>query len=128
MTKTQETPATAEPERPTHHLCQSHGTYFPKEDPWRPVSEWSVNAVTLMPLRNKCKWCDAATKTHYSKRKQATTGPLLVENLVASITAQQKILDDLDASGEGDSFAAEQARKRLVYLEWQLAQQDGATS
>jgi hypothetical protein len=119
----QDTPAavTQIPRAPSvPYLCPAHEKWFPEENPWRPLSEWSHNPTTGVPLRTYCKRCDNANKDHYSRRKKARGGPEALKSAEETQKKRQQELDALIADGKGESPEAAGILRHLEYLEGEL--------
>lgn len=101
-------------------VCQVHAQFFPKEDPRRPLTEWSYNLRTLTPLRSRCKRCDGKTKDYYAQRKKATRGPIAIEQIRKNIELSEADIAKWDQAGHTEW--ADSERVVLAWLEASLAE------
>ena len=116
----QDTPvaATPAPRKPdTLYKCPAHDRWFPAENPWRPISEWSHNAGQLEPLRTYCKRCDNKNKEAYSGKEKAVKGEDALERTKVVQKKRQAELDALIDAGKEDTREAASIREHLAYLD-----------
>lgn len=102
--------------REPHYPCTAHERFFPREDPERPMSEFSYDRDTRK-RRFYCQRCDNENKRQYSQRqREDKQRPPLDRNRDAQAKMREK-LKTLIGRGQGQSREVGELRYELGKLQ-----------